>query len=255
MFNSTLYAGTVFHRRVRPTVHQLQYRVFSLLVDLDELPELHRKLAGFSWNGFNVFSIHDKDFGIDAQAGLRPGVDEALQSHGIHERPCKVYLSCYPRLFGYAFNPLSLYYCLREDKSIFAVVHEVHNTFGERHAYVLPVNEPAQWIQQAVDKALFVSPFAHMNMHYQFRLNVPDENQVVAIRLLDSDGLVLTASYSAKRKKLTSKSLAVQAIRMPWLSIKVVLGIHWEALRLWLKRVPWFSHVAKDSNRPPCKKM
>ena len=245
MFNSKLYTGTVFHRRVRPTVHQLQYRVFSLLIDLDELPQLHRELTGFSWNSFNIFSVYDKDFGVKAVDGIRVGLEQALQSNGI-ERPTKVLLSCYPRLFGYSFNPLSVYYCLRDDGSVFAVVHEVHNTFGERHVYVLPVEKPAKWIQQSTQKALFVSPFAHMKMHYHFRLNVPDETQVVAIRLHDCDGLVLTASYSANRQDLTGKALFKQAIAMPWLSVKVVGGIHWEALRLWLKRVPWFSHVPKN---------
>jgi len=250
MFNSKLYTGTVHHRRVRPSVHQLQYRVFSLLVDLDELPKLHRKLRGFSWNSFNIFSVYDKDFGAGNAPGLKAGVHKILQSQGITEEPNKVYLSCYPRLFGYAFNPLSVYYCLREDSSIFAVVHEVHNTFGERHAYALPVEKPAKWIHQSAEKALFVSPFAHMDMLYKFRLNVPRETQVVAIGLHDSEGLILTASYSARRQELTNKALAKQAIVMPWLSIKVIVGIHWEALRLLVKRVPWFSHVPQKSSRP-----
>lgn len=254
MFNSKLYIGTVFHRRVRPKVHQLQYRVFSLLVDLDELPSLHRELKGFSWNAFNVFSVYDKDFGVSDTSGLKAGVNEALQAHGITEQLSKVYLSCYPRLFGYAFNPLSVYYCLREDSSVFAIVHEVHSTFGERHAYVLPVEKPAKWIHQSANKALFVSPFAHMDMLYNFRLNVPNETQVLSIGLHDKEGLVLTASYSAKRHELSSKALAKQAIVMPWLSIKVIVGIHWEAFRLWLKRVPWFSHVPKKTDRPPYKK-
>lgn len=247
MFSSRLYSGTVFHRRVRPRVHQLQYRVFSMLIDLDELPVLHQSLRGFSWNGLNVLSVHDEDFGVDRSATLKHGVHEALKQHGIDEAPDRIFLSCYPRVFGYAFNPLSLYYCLREDGGIFALIHEVHNTFGERHLYVLPVNKPSKWIQQSTDKALFVSPFAHMDMSYRFRLNVPDEKQVIAIRLHDDNGLVLTASYTAEQRPLTSASLMRQVLKMPLLSIKVVSGIHWEALRLWIKRVPWFSHVPKKS--------
>lgn len=247
MFQSRLYVGTVFHRRIRPAVHQLQYRVFSLLLDLDELPRLHSELRGFSWNGFNALSVHDKDFGIEKGAGLRDGVEAALINAGFNDPLDKVYLSCYPRIFGYAFNPLSLYYCHRKDGTVFAVVHEVHNTFGERHVYVLPVKGSPQWIQQATDKALFVSPFAHMDMHYRFRLNVPNDKQVIAIRLHDKDGLVLTASYSAQQHALHAWSLAKQVIAMPLLSIKVVAGIHWEALRLWIKRVPWFSHVRAKS--------
>jgi len=248
MFNSGLYVGTVFHRRVRPAVHQLQYRVFSLLIDLDELPRLHKELRGFSWNRFNALSVHDKDFGTEKGIGLRDGVERALQSASINEPLCKVYLSCYPRIFGYAFNPLSLYYCHREDGAVFAVLHEVHNTFGERHVYVLPVNGSPKWIQQTTNKSLFVSPFAHMDMHYRFRLNVPSSKQVIAIRLHDDDGLVLTASYTAERRMLNARSLLKQVLVMPLLSIKVVAGIHWEALRLFIKRVPWFSHVKEKSS-------
>lgn len=247
MFNSRLYVGTVFHRRVRPAVHQLQYRVFSLLIDLDELPRLHKELRGFSWNRFNALSVHDKDFGTQKSVGLRAGVEQALLDAGIQEPLSSVYLSCYPRIFGYAFNPLSLYYCHRDDGTAFAVVHEVHNTFGERHAYVLPVVGSPNWIQQTTNKALFVSPFAHMDMHYRFRLNVPNDKQVIAIRLHDKQGLVLTASYSAQHRVLNARSLLKQVMVMPLLSLKVVAGIHWEALRLWIKRVPWFSYVRAKS--------
>jgi len=248
MFNSRLYVGTVFHRRVRPAVHQLQYRVFSLLIDVDELPRLHSELRGFSWNRFNALSVHDKDFGTQKSAGLRNGVEQALKAAGFDEPLHKVYLSCYPRILGYAFNPLSLYYCHRDDGTVFAVIHEVHNTFGERHVYVLPVNGSPQWIQQTTDKALFVSPFAHMDMYYRFRLNVPSSKQVIAIRLHDKEGLVLTASYTAKGRMLNARSLAKQVMVMPLLSVKVVAGIHWEALRLFIKKVPWFSHVKAKSN-------
>lgn len=254
MFNSRLYVGTVYHRRVKPAVHQLQYRVFSLLLDLDELPSLHQRLRGFSWNSFNALSVHDKDFGLSKSQGLRAGVEIALKENHIDETPSQIFLSCYPRVFGYAFNPLSLFYCLREDGTVFAIVHEVHNTFGERHTYVLPVNKPSKWIQQTTNKALFVSPFAHMNMHYFFRLNVPSDKQVIAIRLHDKNGLVLTASYCAVRKALNTRTLIRQVAAMPFQSAKVVLGIHWEALILWIKRVPWFSHVPKESARPPLTK-
>jgi len=259
MFRSQLYAGTVYHRRVRPKVHQLSYRVFSLMLDLDELPDLHRQLRGFSWNSFNVLSVYDKDFGVNASCGLRRGVELALVEAGVTEAPDKITLSCFPRILGYAFNPLSVYYCMRENGDVYAVIHEVHNTFGERHVYVLPVKNtstvPEQgdaavgWIQQETDKELFVSPFAHMDMHYHFRLNVPEQRQVIAIRLHDDNGLVLTASYCARRAHLSSKALFKQVFSMPFMCLKIMAGIHWEALRLWLKRVPWFSHVPKNSAR------
>jgi len=262
MFSSRLYLGHVYHRRVRPRVHQLKYRVFSLLIDLEELPELHNKLRGFSWNRFNMLSVYDSDFGVHRTMGLRAGVDQALTDADILERPSRVLLSCFPRVFGYAFNPISLYYCLRSDGDVFAVIHEVHNTFGERHVYVLKVeptrkrrvenvNKSMIWIQQHSSKELFVSPFAHMDMHYHFRLNVPNERQVLAIRLHDEEGLVLTASYTANQLPLTAKHIMLQVLRMPFMALKIMIGIHWEALLLWLKRVPWFSHVPKTTERRP----
>lgn len=267
---SGLYAGQVYHRRVRPNVHELRYSVFTLLLDLSEIDALAKRLWLFSHNRFNLFGFYDQDFGEDTQEGLIDYIARQLVVSGIHTTPTRVLLSCYPRVLGYVFNPLSLFYCLDEQGRCFAVVHEVHNTFGERHAYVLPVeqaNESSgstdsnaaqedstvaatdvaeeQWIHQQADKELFVSPFAQMGMHYEFRLNMPAERQVVVIRAFDKDGLMITASYTANRQALSATNLARYFFTIPFLSAKVVLGIHWEALRLWLKGVPLFKHQPK----------
>jgi len=146
---------------------------------------------------------------------------------------------------------LSLFYCLDNSGNCFAVVHEVHNTFGERHAYVLPVQEEqhsADWILQSANKELFVSPFAHMNMSYQFRLNNPDDRQVVVIKASDEQGVLITASYSADRAELSASRLFGLFLKFPFQSFKVVAGIHWEALRLFIKGVPWFKHQPKSSS-------
>lgn len=250
---SRLYAGQVFHCRRRPKVHRLRYSVFSMMLDLDEIDSLANKLWLFSRNRFNLFSFHDVDFGDGNGAGVNVFVRRKLQEAGLDTSPEKVLLSCYPRVFGYAFNPLSLYYCFDSSHRCFAVVHEVHNTFGERHCYVLPVEKqeeavpPSKWINQHVDKQLFVSPFADMNMHYDFRLNVPDERQVVVIRVSDDQGLILTASYVAQEKRITTNRMLAYLFVYPLLGVKVMAGIHWEAFRLWCKGVPWFSHQPKTS--------
>ena len=146
------------------------------------------------------------------------------------------------------FNPLSLFYCIDSEGSLFAVVHEVHNTFGERHAYVLPVLPDAnEWIHQHAVKELFVSPFAQMNMHYDFRLNLPGEKQVIVINASDEDGVLITASYKASKQSLTAVALMREFLRIPLMSFKVIVAINWEALRLWIKRVPWFSHQPKPN--------
>ena len=269
MIRSSLYAGQVYHRRVRPREHELRYSVFTLLLDLSEIDVLANRLWLFSHNRFNLFGFYDRDFGEDRTEKLADYIARQLALSGIHTTPTRVLLSCYPRVLGYAFNPLSLFYCLDDRDRCFAVVHEVHNTFGERHAYVLTVEQeaespnshdsacekadgvvtsesgPVQWIHQHTVKELFVSPFAHMDMNYQFRLNLPAEKQIVVIRASDSEGVLITASYVAKRYPLSASRLARFFISIPLLSAKVIIGIHWEALRLWFKGVPLFKHQPK----------
>ena len=166
---SALYRGEVYHRRRRPREHVLRYRVFSLLLDLAQIDALAQRLRGFSRNRFDLVAFHDRDFGDPEHPHetLVEGVSRRLAHAGLDAAPARVLLSCYPRVLGYAFNPLSLYYCQDRAGRTYAVVHEVHNTFGERHAYVLPVEASGDgggWIEQAADKALFVSPFAPMDL-------------------------------------------------------------------------------------------
>lgn len=250
-FSSCLYAGQVFHRRNRPKQHVLKYSVFTMLLDLSEIRSLDSALWLFSYNRFNLFGFHEKDFGEHAGEPLTDYVNRKLKEAGIQQQPTQILLSCYPRILGFVFNPLSLFYCYDESGQCFAVVHEVHNTFGERHAYVLPVAEEpqsSQWINQQADKVLFVSPFAHMDMSYQFRLNQPDDRQIIVIKASDKDGLLITASYTASRKSLTASRLMKFFLVFPLLSAKVIVGIHWEALRLYIKGVPWFKHQPKGSS-------
>ena len=260
---SALYVGEVFHRRVRPRVHALRYKVFSLLLDLDEIDEIAARIPAFSRNRFNLFAFHDRDFGRGDGTPLARHVERELLAAGIAGTPARILLSCYPRVLGYAFNPLSLFWCLDGEGRPFAVVHEVHNTFGERHAYALEVERAAlddapasrsggtRWIRQRADKALFVSPFNHMDMRYEFRLGLPEARQVVAIRVFDAEGHLMTASYVAERRPLDTPHLLRVLAAFPLMTFKVIAGIHWEAFRLWLKRVPLFPHRPKAVGEPP----
>jgi len=240
-FRTSLYTGEVFHRRLRPRIHAMRYRVFSLLIDLDEIDLLASELACFSRNRFNLLSFFDSDFGERSgepePEPVKASALARLQEAGLDRPVGRILLSCYP---------------------LFAIIHEVHNTFGERHSYVLPVDASSselnhtierQWINQSADKALFVSPFAHMEMQYQFRLNRPDERQVVVIRASDKSGTLITASYVANRRELSNRSLFRELLRLPLMTFKVIVGIHFEALRLWIKRVPWFTHVPKNAKK------
>ncbi len=254
-------------------MHVLRYRVFSLLLALDEIDALDKQLWLFSRNRWNLFSFYDNDFGECSAESLEHYVLRQLKGVGVKQKPHRILLSCYPRICGYTFNPLSLFYCLDENDQPIAILHEVHNTFGERHVYVLPVasedvesehieteknvqqresnsesvHVPIKMINQSIKKSLFVSPFAHMNMRYDFRLNVPDEHQLLVIRAYDEDGHLLTASYTAERQVLSVSALLRYFITVPFLTFKVVAGIHWEALRLWIKKVPLFPHQSKQS--------
>ena len=140
---STLYAGTVMHRRVRPRAHRLRYRVFWMLLDLDEIAALPHILRLFSHNRFNAVSFFDNDHGDGSGRPLRAQVEEHLQAAGIAPDGGPIRLLCMPRVFGYGFNPLSVYFCYQRDGSLAAMLYEVHNTFGERHSYLIPVERAA----------------------------------------------------------------------------------------------------------------
>jgi uncharacterized protein len=238
---ATLYEGPVMHARLKPFTHRFSYRVFSTLLDIDQLGALSRLSALFSVNRFNVLSFHEKDH-IDPRIspesrGLRTYVDQLCREADIPP-PRRVLLLAYPRVFGHAFNPISVYYAYGADDQLCAVIYEVRNTFGARHAYVCPVRPgevSAAGVRQTCAKRLHVSPFIDMTGKYDFRIAPP--GQELRLRILEHDdtGPILAASFSASAKALTTANLLSALIRIPLLGLKVVGLIHFEALRLWLK--------------------
>ena len=255
--HACVYRGHVFHRRVRPVEHRLKYRVFSFYLDIDQLAALDLSLKLFSFNRWNLFPLFHKDLGDGRDAPLRQYVEDTLVQWGIEEVPAKVWVLCYPRILGYSFNPLVVFYCEREDQSLFAVLHEVHNTFGERQTYALPVNDAIaaegmcssvreksadSLYTQHCDKRLYVSPFTPEKMHYSFRLNQPQDSLSLTIQAADEEGPMLVASVAGQRCSLTDGKLISLLFSYPFMTLKVIFAIHWEALQLWIKRVPWFKH-------------
>ncbi len=244
---STLYAGIVTHRRVRPRPHRLRYRVFWMLFDIDEIGRLPQNLRLFSHNRFNALSFFDADHGDGSGRLLRDQVEGHLRAAGLEPDGGAMRLFCMPRIFGYGFNPLSVYFCYQRDGSLAALLYEVHNTFRERHAYLIPVERdagpkgvagapgPGAVIEQHCRKGFYVSPFMDMDMNYTFRVAVPDQRIMVAIRAADGDGLLLAAALTGERIALTDGALLRALATHPLLTLKVVGAIHWHALRLLLK--------------------
>jgi len=235
MTRSSLYVGTVSHRRLRPRDHEFRYRAFWLFIDLDELPSLATRLALFSHNKGNLFSLHDVDHGDGSATPLRIQVEQHLTEAGIVLAGGSIELLCMPRTLGYSFNPLSVYFCHRGDASLAALVYEVHNTFGERHCYVLPAGAESDPLRQHYGKRFFVSPFMDMDMRYDFNVMAPAERIGIAIRVSAADEAVMHASLTGVRRDLTDRALLRMFLTIPAIPLKVSAAIYWEALRLWLK--------------------
>jgi uncharacterized protein len=235
---SSLYVGSVFHRRLKPKPHRFRYRLFWLLVDLDEIDDLDRRLRVFSHNRFNLFSLFDRDHGDGGASSLGPQARELLTAHGI-DAGGPIRLLCMPRTFGYGFNPLSVYFCSRADGALAALIYQVHNTFGERHSYVLPVEVGAEAARQACAKTFFVSPFLPTGLRYEFHATPPGETVMLAIRASGPDGVVLRAALAGERRELTDAALLKAALSAPLEAMKTTAAIHWEALRLWAKGVAY----------------
>jgi DUF1365 family protein len=238
---SAIYFGTVVHRRLRPRAHRLSYRVFSLLLDLDELPALGRRLRLFSYNRFNLLSFQDKDHGAGT-GPLRPHVEAQLTKLGIEPDGGPIRLLCSPRMFGYAFNPLSVYFCHRRDGRLAAILYEVNNTFGERHTYAIAVTGAEPMVRQSCAKHFYVSPFIGMAATYDFRILPPGRRVAVTVCERDADGDLLHASLTGERAELGDRHLLRALLAYPLLTLKVIVAIHWHALRLFLKGVVVHPH-------------
>ena len=231
--NSCIYNGVVIHTRFKPVRHFLKYNTFSLLIDLDELEQLDKKNLIFSYNKFNIFSFYNNDHGNRDGKSLKVWVFENLKKFNIHTNINKVKLLCYPRVFGYVFNPLSVFYCY-ENNLLKAVFYEVKTTFNEQHTYIFKVNE-SQKLNQKCRKKFYVSPFMDMETFYNFKILNPNETLSISIKQTDLEGTILTAVQTGKKKEFTFKQLLLNFFKYPLMTIKIITAIHFEALLLWKK--------------------
>ncbi len=239
-----LYPGDVMHARMKPKAHRFAYKVFCLLIDLDRLDAASAGARLFSVGRFNLLSFRESDHGAEAKDAptghLRRYIDRLLAPAGIDASGGKVLLLCYPRLLGFAFNPISVYFVYDRAGACVALVYEVRNTFGEMHTYVCPIEAgqaSAAGIRQERDKRFYVSPFMGPRMRYRFRILPPGERVNVRILETDAEGPVLAATFTGMRRDLTSAAILKACLMMPLMTLKVVAGIHWEALKLWFKGI------------------
>ena len=248
LFNSCIYSGFVTHRRFKPKRHFFTYKTFSLLIDLKELENLGKKINFFSYNKFNILSFYDVDHGPRDGNSLTNWVKDILANAKIDIGSGTVKLLCYPRFFGFVFNPLSIFYCYDENLNLKAVLYEVKNTFNEQHTYVFSVSPSSNLILHKCNKKFYVSPFMEMKTFYNFRLLKPAKILNVFIKQGDEEGTLLTACQIGQRVEMSSKNLLFQFLKHPLMSFKVILAIHFEALRLWLKGVKLVKRKIKIKN-------
>lgn len=249
MTNPRLYTGLVYHARHKPFVHEFRYRVFTFVMDWAERDRLARQCRLFSVNRFNLFSLNDKDHGprdgSDVDAWIRGYAHES----GLDMEGARIIFQGFPRVLGYVFNPLSLFYLYHRDGHLMAVLHQVKNTFGGQHGYLLKVKGENAPIKQETDKIFYVSPFIDMDCRYRFTLTPPDGNTFfTAIHQDEGESKVLTATWTGENAMtITDKTLSTVFVTIPLMTIKVIMGIHWQALRLVLKGAKYRSPTLEPS--------
>ncbi len=230
---SCIYNGLVTHNRFKPVKHSLKYKTFSMLIDLDEIEILSKNISIFSLNRFNIFSFYNKDHGARDGSSLKRWVIENIKKFQISNNITNIKLLCYPRIFGYVFNPLSIFYCY-EEENLKAIFYEVKNTFNEQHTYIFKVKNKEN-IELKCKKKFYVSPFMDMDTYYNFRLLNPKKKLSIFIKQTDKKQTVLTATQTGYKKEFSFKQLMINFFRYPLMTFKIIISIHYEALLLWKK--------------------
>lgn len=236
---SCLYECTVMHRRLHPKPHEFVYRIFLFLLDLDEIPALTCAVPIFSAEEPNFYSLRNEDYFQFHSRGLRANLETFLQTQNIAERPARIRLLTLPRMLGYTFNPISIFFCFDEEDRPLTSVVQVGNTFGELKPYLVPLDESGNGFHIRVPKNYYVSPFSPLDVAFDFRFKNPGQILHIAIDNYQGDQKTLVSTLTGKRTELTTSNLTRLTLAFPLVTLKIIFLIHWEALRLWLKGIPF----------------
>ena len=245
---SSIYNGKVIHKRFKPKEHFFKYSVFSLLIDLSELNQLDKEIKFFSFNKFNLISFYEKDHGSRDGSSLVAWVKKNLEANNIHFKDVKIKLLCYPRIFGYVFNPLSVFFIYNSNEKLISILYEVKNTFGEQHTYIFKVDDDVKLFQHNCSKKFHVSPFIEMDCNYFFRILKPEDKMSVIIDQYQTNEKILYASQDGKRVDFNSKELLKSYLKHPLMTFKIISAIHFEAFKLWTKGIKFIKKKLKIKN-------
>ena len=246
--NSFIYTGNVVHKRFKQKIHFFKYKVFSLLLDLSEIHLLDKNLKIFSYNKFNIVSFYDKDHGARDGSSIQNWVIENLKKNNIDTNNIQIKLLCYPRIFGYVFNPLSIFYVYDKNLNLISILYEVKNTFGEQHTYVFKTDINNNLIQHTCKKKFHVSPFIEMDCVYFFRLLKPSNTISIIIDQNDKEGKILYASQDGVKSEINNSNLTKSYLKHPLMTFKIIFAIHFEAFKLWSKGIKFVKKKLKIKN-------
>lgn len=246
--DSSIYIGNVIHKRFKPKIHFFKYKVFSILLDISEIDILDKSLKIFSYNKFNIVSFYDADHGPRDGTSIKEWVIKNLNDNRINTENIKIKLLCYPRIFGYVFNPLSVFFIYNKNSELISILYEVKNTFGEQHTYIFKTKENENYIKHTCKKKFHVSPFIEMDCTYFFKILKPSEKISVIIDQYDEEGKLLYASQDGDRIEFNNKNLVLSYLRHPLMTFKIIVAIHFEAFKLWTKGIKFVKKRLKIKN-------
>ncbi|MCS7205549.1 MAG: DUF1365 domain-containing protein [Leptospiraceae bacterium] len=253
-FQSSLYEVTIVHRRVRYTQHLLKYRIFMFYIDIDEIEQLDKKIKLFSYNRKNIYSLYDKDhfYFYESKASIKENLERYFKEKQLII-PDKIYLLTNLRFLNYVFNPVSFYYCYKDNQLLY-ILSEVNNTFNEQKPILIPISHSekknAFLYFHKNKKDFYVSPFVKYDTDLLFYFTEPSETLLMRVdsgyfNQNKQEHHVIATMYG-KRKKLTDKELIKLTMKYPFVTFKVIFGIHYHALLLWLKQTPYFTKRETD---------